>query len=135
MPKNLAADRRQHPRAPLAGRLHALTFQAPSSPRILDLSESGARLELDQPFPAGQQLELTMTLVDRHGRPQSCSVCSDIVRSEGREIGIRFRRLLPLHLLQLRDYVWRHQPGRAGGAAVFASRPGRRSRRWLSLFG
>ncbi len=109
-----SGERRRHQRAPVqllvdyedAGRLLTGTAR--------EVSEGGLRLELAGPTPVDAPVRVTLPLRGRSGQVDRCELTGRIVRREGGEIGVAFDRLLPRHMLQLRDYVWR---------SALASRP------------
>jgi len=100
-------DRRHHPRAPLGPALQQYTAGASVAANVLDVSEGGARLAVSDPGRLDDSLELWLPLMDREGKLTTCHVKGEVVRREEAAVGVRFERLLPLHFLQLRDYVWR----------------------------
>lgn len=110
-PKMQASERRDQPRAAF-GRLSAYYGEARfGAARVTELSETGLRLQ-DAQLPLHAEVQLSIPLPDRRGRVRPCRALGKVVRREGTEVGLELRPLLPLHLLQLRDYVWRSNSAR-----------------------
>jgi hypothetical protein len=100
-------DRRSHRRAPLQRELQALSVTLSDGMNVLDVSEGGVRLQLPESTSLASSLEFIVPLLGRDGKVEICQVKGEIVRRQGRDVGVRFQPLLPRHFLQLRDYVWR----------------------------
>lgn len=100
------SDRRERPRAPL-GRLTAFFGEARfGSARVVDLSENGVCLQ-GPGLPEHGEVQLSIPLPDRHGKLRRCRALARVVAREGERVRFTLRPLRPVHLLQLRDFVWR----------------------------
>jgi hypothetical protein len=99
-------DRRELQRAPL-GRLTAFFGEARfGSARVVDLSERGVCLQ-GAGLPESGEVQLSIPLPDRHGKVRRCRAVARVVAHEGERVRFAMRPLRPVHMLQLRDYVWR----------------------------
>lgn len=103
-------DRRQHPRAHFN---RIVAFQNDGrvfTANVEDISESGLSLEAPWLDPDQPEVTVELPLRGRFGAIERCSITGDIVSRRGSSVSIAFRRLLPKHKLQLRDFVWRARP-------------------------
>jgi hypothetical protein len=75
-----------------------------------ELSEGGLRLEAAWLDPEIKNVTVRVPLRGRYGLVDHCQLRGKVVRRRGQMVGIKFRRMLPRHKLQLRDYVWRSRP-------------------------
>ncbi len=104
--KSKVSERRERPRAPL-GRLTAYFGETRfGSARVVDLSESGVCLQ-GAGLPQSGEVELSIPLPDRHGKVRRCRATARVLAHEGERVRLTMRPLRPVHLLRLRDYVWR----------------------------
>ncbi len=120
-------DRRNYQRAPLDPALRRYSAGTDFAANILDVSEGGARLAVADPSGFDGPMELWVPIRDREGQLTTCHVEGEVVRRDDNEVGVKFNRLLPLHFLQLRDYVWRARQTNSSTNTTTA-RPGGGSR-------
>jgi hypothetical protein len=102
-------DRRKRKRA-----LFGVLVQYECDGKILtanaqEVSETGMRLDVPWELPVDAPIRIALPLFRRDGEIEHCSVSGRVVRREGASVGVAFDRLLPRHMLQLRDWIWRAQ--------------------------
>jgi hypothetical protein len=102
-----SSERRRHARAPfpLEVRLDCTGEEFTAS--VSDISEGGLRLEPETDRPLPSPLQVRIPLRGRGGVTEECALEGQVIRRTGPSVSIAFGRLLPRHMLQLRDYVWR----------------------------
>ena len=103
-------DRRKQKRA-----LFGVLVQYESDGMILtanaqEVSETGMRLDVPWELPLHAPIRIALPLRGRGGEVEHCTVSGRVVRREGASVGVAFDKLLPRHMLQLRDYVYRATP-------------------------
>jgi len=76
---------------------------------VQEISESGMRLDVPWDLPLNSPIRVALPLRGRNGAVEHCAISGKVVRRAGASIGVAFDRLLPRHMLQLRDFVWRTQ--------------------------
>lgn len=101
------SERRRHRRAPFR---RLVCFE--SDGKVLtanadEVSESGIRLEVPWNLDAEAPVRVHLPLRGRGGKIETCKLKGRVVRRKRHDVGVQFDRLLPRHMLQLRDYVWR----------------------------
>jgi len=100
-------NRRQLPRArfdrPVAVQSGGRLFTAD----LEQISEGGLRLACGELDLRLTELTVRVPLRGRFGRVDHCDLSGRVVRHRDSTVGVALGRLLPRHLLQLRDYVWR----------------------------
>ena len=106
------SEQRGHPRAlvgrPVQFRHRGLTL----SGLLWEISEGGARLQSGVPLPCGEPVQLRLPFDQWCSSAGSFELEGKVVRSRGGQAALAFgRRLLPRHMLMLRDFVWRARRG------------------------
>ena len=104
-----ADERRQNQRA-----LYGMLVQYESGGKILtanvqEVSETGMRLDVPWELPLNAPIRIALPLRGRGGETEQVMVSGRVVRRQGASVGVAFDRLLPRHMLQLRDFIWRAQ--------------------------
>lgn len=103
-------ERRQRPRAAIGQMIHFETEWGVIAATVEELSEAGARLDTPWAPPLFSEVTLRLPVPGRDGRTTTCELSARVVRVRDHEIGVVFDPLLPRHMLQLRDLVWRSEP-------------------------
>jgi hypothetical protein len=111
-----ARDQRRHPRALVARPIQLEHEGLALSGLLWELGEGGARLQSGMPLPVGGRVRLRLPLGEWRGAgsrlPQACDLDGEVVRSSGGQAAVAFAaRLLPRHMLEIRDLVWRGGTG------------------------
>ena len=104
-----ADERRKTKRA-----LYGMLVQYESGGKILtanvqEVSETGMRLDVPWELPLDAPIRIALPLRGRGGEAERVMVSGRVVRRQGASVGVAFDRLLPRHMLQLRDFIWRAQ--------------------------
>lgn len=104
-----ADDRRKTQRA-----LYGMLVQYESGGKILtanvqEVSETGMRLDVPWELPLNAPIRIALPLRGHGGKTERAMVSGRVVRRQGASVGVAFDRLLPRHMLQLRDFIWRAQ--------------------------
>jgi len=100
-------DRRRHQRAPFGGLVRFESDGKVLTANAEEVSETGMRLEVPWNMTVDSKVEVYLPLRGKGGRVDTCKLSGRVVRRSRHSVGVRFDRLLPRHMLQLRDYVWR----------------------------
>ena len=103
------ADRRRYERAALENLLEFQAGDRVGLAQIEDISEGGVRLQTDEPLPEAEAVTVWVPLQGRSGRIRTCRIDAKVVRCDDEQIALSFEDLLPRHMLQLRDFVWRRR--------------------------
>jgi hypothetical protein len=103
-------ERRLRPRASYGRLIHFETEGGLMTATVEELSERGARLETPWVPPLHSEVTLHLPVCGRDGKVSTCLLSGCVVRTGDQEIGVAFAELLPRHMLQLRDLVWRSAP-------------------------
>ena len=97
------AERRGHPRVPLATRIEGVSEGRAILALTADVSGSGMFLYTANPFPAGDKVELTFLLP---GATQPIRLTGVVRRvAEGRGMGLMYDSIRPEDLAAIRAFV------------------------------
>ncbi|MCK5797871.1 MAG: PilZ domain-containing protein [Deltaproteobacteria bacterium] len=100
------SDRRHQPRAPLMRLTATVGSVQPKPARVVDLSEEGICLQ-GVNLADRAEVDIAIPLPSRDGKVRRCRVKARVLAHEGERVRLTLHPLLPVHMLQLRDYVWR----------------------------
>jgi len=104
----IRSEQRRHPRAPVGRPIRYRHRGLTRAAVVAELSEGGAGLRSEGPPVPGEQVRLFLPLDEWGGSRGGCEVDGEVVRTADGEVGVAFNpRLLPRHMLLLRDFVWR----------------------------